>query len=241
MKALEERGLLVPMIWEARLAESINVPTAELQLYFAELARETVCSAGRTTSINRQFRPGIDSYRSEFLDKLHQQHGAAIIPSLWEFQQGRRQGSTSSQVIMSELKTAIREEKIRESKMIASRLEGYEICCAGDFDEILGTAAKDRGYKKRGSSWVKSKSGIEYLIKIDRGKKTSWSFSIPWAAEIRCSDDKEFGYVADYMYLWCPGLKMYELYEGHAEAVLGTNAIMIAFNLLWDTIENDAS
>lgn len=234
MMAIESQGLRLPRAWEACVAGMAGVDLVEYQFYLNEFAREVLTSAGRTTPIVRQFHHSIISYRSAYLDTTYEKYGFAAIPQIEALLSDMKKANTEAAELRDKLNREISIFKQQEVVKFFERRQ--QLNSITDFEEILAESAKQRNYIFKNRYWCKASADFEYRMKIDRGRKNSWTFSIPWEAYIRQRSDQDFMYSGAAIAVWCPGLRKYESYNGAAEAILGVNALVIAFDTLWSML-----
>jgi hypothetical protein len=233
MALLASSGLLIPSAWEAFVAGMLNLELQHLQYYLDECAREKLTSAGRTNSITRDFKFK-GSYRSAYLDDLYLRQGAAVISDLEDFYLDMKSGTEKGIKLRAQLNHAMATCKAREALAFNGSMEPLK--SISDLDSMLERSAAEMGFLVKGKYWIKRHDGLEFRIWIDRGRKNTWKFSVPLMSDVRHESDRHFSYAAEYLYMLCPGLRVYELYAGPSEAALGVHAMVVAFSMLYDTI-----
>ena len=234
---LYSRGFAVHQKYEEIVRSQCNADERDsLDVYWEEMAREFICSAGRANSIQRSF-PDRGAYRSAYLDSLATDEfdnslGLAPIsfhPCEQKFALRKREDRQFMLNITPALEEFKRQE-CQQHKIDGSLWDGTKMGARLCFERLLII----RGFSKVNKSFVKkSPSGLFLTVNIDTGGKR-YCLQLPIYLSI--STDKN---LTDFFPLSLPkiieGVWYYSIFKSAETAVLGVGAYVEMIDILSDS------
>jgi hypothetical protein len=168
---LESRGFAVPLRYQQIVAQNCILSSAEgLDLYWNELAREYVCSAGRAKSDIRLIPE--NTYRSKYLDQLadaqppSQDSAIGLLhPCVNEFETKMKANNAIAPQIIRELEIAKNPEIVRHG-ISAAQWSGHINDVASVFTKLL----EDRGFEVNAEGYIRRTAGLVFGGFLDLGR-----------------------------------------------------------------------
>ncbi len=244
----EARGFHLPSFYEAVALDVIGAENKERwNRYWDEVAMEHFCSAGRCSSARREFCGfrGEVAYRSQYLDDLSAEFldekgafdGSALDSFVREFDEWRLTPQSASENNNVLLGQRLEQAKIDEIRALSiSCTSNFKL--KTDFRKYFEEYGGRCGFKRTGARWQKEiGGGLIFRFKLDPARKNTWTFQIPFCAEIYHKSDADFRNVnPDYLMVHA-GAYFYELYSSPESGVLGAAALINFFDCIGEAIE----
>jgi hypothetical protein len=168
---LESRGFAVPLRFQQIVARScVRSSTDGLDLYWDELAREYVCSAGRAKSQQRLIPE--NTYRSKYLDELAITRPPSphfeippLHPCVNELETNMRLNRAIAPDIIRELENAKNPEIVRHG-ISRAQWSGHINDVASVFSELLG----DLGFGTNTEGYIRRTADLIFGGFLDLGR-----------------------------------------------------------------------
>jgi hypothetical protein len=234
-RAFETRGFSVHRIWQHRMAEFCGPGAAQLDRYWNEVARETMCNAGKSDPNTRKFLVN-PSYRSSYLDELAARmvveapfRAPPLVECLFEYV---KKCFRDHEFVMDET-VFFEGAKEGEAERLSISAQGWGgrkrdvLRFAEEFGASLGFAARRNHFAKA------SPAGLAFEFKVDLAGYPNCGRGLPLQFQIHHPDDAKFIYDVNFDRL-VPGFSRYAYCEMPRSYVLGIRAHIEFFNVLLD-------